>query len=580
MKMPLEAASKNESCQRSSSSRSDELDHNTFLIVVNDVGSADGRHTVEVRGLVATQIEDSAWVQAGTLIGRRPANRSVHAGPAQYLRETLGILMGRDPQNNVCIWTDRFSSLPCYATHREGRVFLSNDVGLLLSLLGSRSIEPVAFWECLLFDWPLQGRTPYKEVIQLPAATKTVLAKELSPASSERYWNYHFESMPFMGAKKTAQEAQSRLKEVFKRFVRTDQILFPISGGLDSRLLATILPITHRNAQVTTLNFAANRRSHDYHYADQTCKILGLPRPVFHKLEAKAYRDGARLFAKLNGGLISPAHAHLVSWLATQEQKPLPHTLVHGFFADASCGFACSSMPNNTIDESVYFKVLMRARNRYAIPPTIVEEIVADLETIRDAWLDGSSLTSLKEYLYVAIKHPVFQLLLADLYSRFVDTVFLPHCEPEIADFFFGLPTEYRVGKRGVRMILAELNPRLYKLGDVSSFPNAFTPDIRGQARLLRFKFWNALDWITSFFTKGHMMPFSPFETEHQPFMLRGPLKKEIQQSIEYLISLGALNPTVSSKLQTRGWSATLNFSSWGLAQAYQRCDALWPRDH
>ena len=580
MKMPLEAASKNESCNRSSSSRSDELDHNTFLIVVNNVGSADGRLTVEVRGLVATQIEDSAWVHAGTLIGRRPANRRVHAEPAQYLRETLGILIGRDPQNNVCIWTDRFSSLPCYATQREGRAFLSNDLGLLLSLLDSRSIEPVAFWECLLFDWPLQGRTPYKEVIQLSAATKTVLAKELSPASSERYWNYQFESMPFMGAQKTAQEAQGRLKEVFKRFVRTDQILFPISGGLDSRLLATILPVTHRNAPIMPLNFAANPRSYDYRYANQTCKILGLPRPIFHKLDAKAYRDGARLFAKLNGGLISPAHAHLISWLATQEQKPLPHTLVHGFFADASCGFACSSTANNTISESVYFKVLMRARNRYAIPPTIAEAIVADLEAIRDAWLDGSSVTSFKEYLYVALKHPVFQLPLADLYSRFVENVFLPHCEPEVADFFFGLPTEYRVGKRGVRMILAELNPRLYKLGDVSSFPHAFTPDIRGQARLLRFKFWNALDWGLSFLTKGHMVPLNPFETEYQPHMLRRPLKKEVQQSVDYFISLGALDPTVSSKLQTRGWSATFNIASWGLAEAYQTWSAFWSRDH
>ncbi|MFH1059106.1 MAG: hypothetical protein V1797_10590 [Pseudomonadota bacterium] len=549
-----------------------ELKHSTFLVVVDHLGQQDDKFVIYSNGLHVL-IVNNTWAKEGFLLSRMRQEESIAANEADYFHDKVGILIGIDSDGHICAWTDRFSSIPCYFAKINGKSYLSNDIGVLLSIVNNKELDLVGLWEKLLFDFCMANRTPYKDIKQLPFASKVCLGGGCDELINSKYWNFKFETGDKTKIDEVAFEIKQRLIKQIISIAGVDKIILPISGGLDSRLLAYLVSEAVDPEKIITVNFASSKRSLDHIYAGEICSSLGIRKPIFHIIDEQSYKKAIPFLTNMTAGIISPAHAHLLSWLTTLNDASNNYTMIHGFFADASGGFASTLSSDSSVSSLEQWKLLTFAEKQYLMPNIITDEIREDICSVKKWWENGSSITSLKEYLYVAVKHPAFHLALADLYGRFVNKLYLPHCQPRIADLFFELPPSLRLAKRGVREIIRILNPKLSKIKDVSSFPHAFTPDMKGRIALTKFKIFNLLESGMGRISNGKVMPFNKFQTERQSFILRGPLKKDVIYAIRYLIKIGILTENIERSAYAKGWSCGFLFTCLGMADAIRKVE-------
>lgn len=126
--------------------------------------------------------------------------------------------------------------------------------------------------------------------------------------------------------------------------LNSQDLLIPLSGGLDSRLLACL-------AQSEKLNFRSlvfgPKYSNEVTIAKEVARKLNI------KLEYKELRNSYYLeygedVVKYTGGLSSAMHCHLYSILKANNLKP--KYLIHGFMGDVYAG---DSQPIFANDQSI-----------------------------------------------------------------------------------------------------------------------------------------------------------------------------------------------------------------------------------
>jgi hypothetical protein len=331
--------------------------------------------------------------------GKPPAEEQHYAGPSWNRDSGLFV---RNSGGAIRVTTDNFGTVPAVFDLSSQR--LCPDFETLDPLnIAERDLDRVGFWEAMLYDMPLLTRTLNKHVLQIPGGSHFDYNLADNQWHTKR-WNYFNGAAPLASEESLLRAINRRLGELARSYWEnlpgTHQILLPLSGGLDSRLLAVHLARSGDPARIQAITFGFSERSLEYRLAAQVCKSLGIRVHRFHRLDPSYYAGCLADFWNLWQGCISVLHAHLYSFLKLE--RPTNVLLVSGFMADPIAGYCAQARSEwpVSVEGTTAFRVLEARKRELKLPCEIGNAIFRDLENIFQESRECNDVMGFDEFMY------------------------------------------------------------------------------------------------------------------------------------------------------------------------------------
>ena len=460
-----------------------------------------------------------------------------------------GVIFGSS-ETCCMIASDRFGSVPIYSYQTPSRsVFSTNLANIFEYVLSPLSIDRAAMWESVLIDMPLAPRTLFQEIRQITPGTMIVLDFADWSVLETDYYNFTFPSVPTHSVEQSVDCLIDVLRTKLQEIAH-EPLLLPLSGGVDSRLLAAMLCDLVSPDDIHAVTFAFGKQSLEWSLAKEVCRRLAIKRHTFHPITPECYTAALPDFMEKFGGGVSVFHAHLYSFLVSSPEVR-NRRLVSGFFADAAAGYA-SAPPQETeakLRDSGYYVAFEFWNKKFSVP--YMSDIVEDLRNVFKSWQSGSSISSFHEYVYVSQRQQQLLFSLASMYRTLVP-VEMPYAMPSVANALFAMPYSVRQFKGGIRRATAKVAPKLAGLSDVSSKPRRATWKERLGSLPLRL--WHRMTIAGAMATRDlvNLPDFGKTETHAQS--LRTCHRDLLLSSIEFLQRVDLIGAEPASVLRARSY--------------------------
>ena len=468
-----------------------------------------------------------------------------------HTKYNRGVWIGRNTENLI-IYTDIYGTLPSYLYKSEELVAVFTHFQDLFENFNDIKLtpDPVGITEALFFDNSINLSTNFKEIQFLPPASIISIGLCNNEVSIFSYNSFSFSELGIMSHVEVGKNIAEKLLKAL-RGIKTDRILLPLSGGIDSRLLAAALTKIYDPKSITAVSFACKKSSYEIKYAHSTCEILGIKDWRFNQLTEKSYIGSKNILPYLLGGGLGIQHGHLYSTLLSLNLPRIEsYTLVSGAFADAAGGYGVQPVTSkyHEVEQSFYFKRLLKIDNWVRFDG-VQEMIKKDIIELYTSWLKGSIINSFDEYCYFTQRQSRC-LFTQSLIYKDILPVCQPYTDTDLSEFLIRLPFKYRKFKRGIRSALKYLNPELYKLPDISSLlPNESKKEI---IYLYKGKVLNNTCRILTWLTKDRYLFFSPYQTECQDYLLRTSHRQMALEAMQVLQQYGLLTYEQATKLNQK----------------------------
>jgi len=456
-----------------------------------------------------------------------------------------------EDENKIEIYNDPFRTIPLFVTkNQNNKIILFSNFEDFYALENiDESIDEIGFWEVILFGSGLWDRTLYKNVKQMPAASKIIINKNTSEYDIIRYWHFDIkEDKNIDSIEKAAEGLFNRLDSIFSKLDREKKYVMGISGGMDSRITLAFLSkyIPKENLELFTYGF--DDRLLEYKYACEIASALGYNKPKFHKLSIESYIKAMDYLPQETGGQIGINHSHILDY--TRNTKLNTHLQISNYFSDALFGFDCTS-PKKTenISNNYYSEII---QNVNYLNTEIKEEMIKDANKIFMGFNNQSNFSSISEYKYLTERNQKFHSHLS-----YVQNSYLVLADFDLLTYMVAMPIKYREQKKLIDFILdnyfEEVSTNKFKnisSRDFNGVSPGFTIDnkIEGLIEWYNFKFINRANAILRVVTKGYIQLFNKFQTEEQERLLYRDLHKELKESTAKFVKLKLM--TTEQKLQ------------------------------
>lgn len=274
-------------------------------------------------------LNDSSFNTLGTILNKEELNNfkdfsllSIN----EYLQTTskfLGFWAHIYRENRkVYASVDHIRSHPLFYGIKDKNFYLSDDANWVRQQVDNREMDPFSKEEFSLTGYVTGKDTLYKDVKQLQAGE--ILQFEDNNITLHRYYEYsHEEPQTYdeqdlkQNLHKTAQESIQRLID----YADGRQIVIPLSGGYDSRLIATLLKAAnYPNILTFTYGVKGNKEAQ---YSKAVAEALDLPW-LFVEYTAELWQkhwsgDDKVNYQEYGSNLVSLPHVQ--DWLAVKIMK-------------------------------------------------------------------------------------------------------------------------------------------------------------------------------------------------------------------------------------------------------------------
>ncbi|MCE8050808.1 hypothetical protein HOP61_05840 [Halomonas daqingensis] len=188
--------------------------------------------------------------------------------------------MVRQVGNHLVAAVDRVRSIPLFYGVDAGNVFLSDDADWVRQQVGEERIDADARADFELAGYVTGGDTLYRRVKQLRAGEALIVNdSDLGlTLSLERYFRFQYYGMSDRDDNRRLIRLEEVVEEACEQMVRMAAgrtIVVPLSGGYDSRLIATLLA---RCEYPKVLTYAyGHRDNREAKVSREVARSLGLP---------------------------------------------------------------------------------------------------------------------------------------------------------------------------------------------------------------------------------------------------------------------------------------------------------------
>ncbi|QIB52618.1 asparagine synthetase B family protein [Pseudomonas sp. OIL-1] len=299
---------------------------------------------------------DGAIQQRGTCW--QPLNSLLEAKTPEQVGQALQAQNGFyalvwQQQNRTYAAVDHIRSIPLFYALKDQTFFLSDEAEWVREQVGNTKMDPLARDEFQLAGYVTGQDTLFPDVKQLQAGELLLVDEKngLPELATERYYRFlHTEPESYNEADLYQQLDKAALASIDNliRYANGRQIVIPLSGGYDSRLIAVLLKEANYD-NILTFTYGA-KGNKEAAYSKIVADNLGLEWRFVEYTEAlwqAAWQTDERKRYQLEGSNWTSL-AHLQDWLAVKIMKEQGIVENNAVFAPGHSGdmVAGSHIPN------------------------------------------------------------------------------------------------------------------------------------------------------------------------------------------------------------------------------------------
>jgi hypothetical protein len=489
--------------------------------------------TIDVAGLV---LQTGGEITIISSEENRGASSHVSISARDQALRCKGVLIEQSKKGHTCIYSDPFCTIPVYFEDRGEEIFIASSPNLIIDYSKS-VIDPVGFWENVVFGTGIWTRTPFLGLFQLPSACCLELDRN---ANVSRYWNFTNEPSANDTDKDNHQwltGLDSLLTEKFQCY-HNRKLVMGLSGGMDSRLAALYLSVVEAAPEnIHFFTYAATPVSYEFKYAKHVSSALDFYPPELFVLNDAQYEEALEFMPFWTAGQIGNNHSHIVQYLKHMTDKGGTH--LSTYYSDALFGWECDGVPSemNVKLSTIYQKAITHPW----VPDVIREQMRCDIQESLKGATETSGLSNMDEFRYISERTPKFHMALAFVQSQFVQTV-TPFADYDLLKYILTVPLALRKQKRVVDELIEYKNPRLSRVNNCSSREYFYgknnllvTRGLEGRVKYLHFRMLNALNAWSVFLANGKNLLQNPFQTEELGALYKRVFSNKMLEGLQVL---------------------------------------------
>ena len=449
--------------------------------------------------------------------------------------------------NEITINTSWFGESPLFHFQKGEYFAISSSFPNLLCRLKENhhdglDFDRIGIFESMIFDNPLRARTLFKDIKKILPGKQITLDIVTFKTSEKTLFILPFDKADTLAKNFLLYDAADILDGLAKEMTSLNgNVLLPLSGGLDSRLLGCLM--TKNNVSYKAITFGPKESTEQY-IAKIIAKQLDIP--ISHlELRNEYYRNYGDEVTWLTGGLSSPMHCHLYSVLSANQVNS--DNIVHGFLGGEYAG---ASQPEHARDFSMSENdALQRYMAKFVEPAWIwsqlpmedKDEIKSDLSEIMYENCLYNLPCHFEEYVHNVDRQ--FSLI-ANVFSpiesfgRFVR----PYASKKYAIFFNSLPFELRKNRKLFRDASIVLFPEIFKIGTHNQIYNP--QSILGKIEKKLSSLISKVSYASLLLTNGKFVIRNPKAYERHRELLQSDLKNDFNAAVSEISDLLGIDLT------------------------------------
>lgn len=371
--------------------------------------------------------------------------------------------------------TDRIRSIPLFYGYRDSQLFLSDNARWVRAKLNDNVADPAAIIEFRYAGFVTGPNTLYPKVKQLQAGQWLIAARDVnSEIKCHKYYKYTGSDPYPLNKEVLTSNLDKVFLNAFSRMIQAADgrtIVIPLSAGLDSRLVITMLKrLDYKNIIAFSYGKKGNSESQKSREISEQIGCQWLFVPYTRRLWRKVYRsDLFKSYMDFASGL--SMIPHIQDWIAVKHFKekqliPEDAVFVPGHTGDFIAGGHIPSYYSNieSVDKN---EVIRYIRNKHyrlwnlkkaprAINDIITNKIESRLKNIKVE--NPETAASAIEFFDWQERQPKHVVNSVRIYEYWGYDWFLPLWDTEVMDFWQKVPLEYKIGKRLYKEYLHDKN--------------------------------------------------------------------------------------------------------------------------
>ncbi|MCB9437109.1 MAG: hypothetical protein H6673_08985 [Anaerolineales bacterium] len=254
------------------------------------------------------------------------------------------------------IITDRIGAYHVYALYKDGLVQAIGDDLAELAQHSTKRLDYQALATFLTFGFFLDDRTYFEDIRILLPASIYRFSTEGILLEHRKYWEWHHTVDETRTYEQTLEEYDVLFRQAVQRCVRNGKVLLPLSGGLDSRSLAAVLPY---DADVETYSYGYTDDSIEIRIAQQIAKTRNLSFTA-HTIRPYLFDRLPAIVKALHGSqdVTQARQASISEWLSQHGDA-----VITGLWGDVWCdqmGAADGLAPDTSVTQQTVKKLKKR----------------------------------------------------------------------------------------------------------------------------------------------------------------------------------------------------------------------------
>lgn len=263
--------------------------------------------------------------------------------------------------NNYFLSTDNFGNRQLYYFENEKYLIFSSELKSFYKLdFINRNLSDYAVADFFNFGILMGNKSWFDDVSLLDGGHFLTIHK--GNIEKHKYWDYYYNEKEIIANENRTDDLIDELHQLYpnllkERIENYDDIILPLSGGLDSRFIAAHFPALGISPKIFTFG---SPNCHDYLIAKDTARTLGLDEPTLLEYESDWMYEYFDEFLFLNDAALSAHRSVYMGLMYSIDLEPKTTSFLNGIFGGPTNFGSIFIKPNEMVKDIPYDERIKR----------------------------------------------------------------------------------------------------------------------------------------------------------------------------------------------------------------------------